>query len=211
MNHLISFLHNRLKKPLPGRGAQITMRPTPLEGARPRQMEAPENARPSSVLVLLFPNSEQQPELVLTLRSNEIDHGGQISFPGGGAEEGETPAQTALRETQEEIGVTPESVTVIGQLSELYVPHSHNKILPVVGYTDTRPKFKLNPGEVEEVFAVEVESLLHKKNITEEIWELKHETFRVPYWTVHPVPLWGATAMMLSEFLKLYREFKSED
>lgn len=193
--------------PLPGKNSQLKMAPEPLAGGSLRKMEPPDDADPSSVLVLLFPNSDKKWELVLTLRSSEINHGGQISFPGGRAESGENVRQTALREAREEIGIVAEEVTVLGQLSELYVSHSNNRVVPVVGFQERRPEFNINPAEVEEVFAVELDSLLHKKNLTVEDWDLSSHTYRVPYWDVHQVPLWGATAMMLNELLVLYREF----
>lgn len=183
------------------------MAPEPVDGGEIREMEPPPEVNKSSVLILLFPNEDDKMELVLTLRSHDIDHGGQISFPGGRAEKGESLRQTALREAKEEVGVLPDTVTIIGELSELYVSHSNNLVTPVVGFTDGRPDFNINPAEVEEVFAVELHSLLHKKNITVEDWDLHSYTYRVPYWDVHQVPLWGATAMMLNEFLDLYREF----
>lgn len=207
MQDLISFLEKRLGQNLPGRDAQLQMAPKPVNGGELRQMDAPDNAHQSSVLLLLFPNEEGNTELALTLRSDDINHGGQISFPGGRAEEGETIHKTALREAHEEIGIDPNSVTVIGRLSELYVNHSNNLVLPVVGFTKQRPDFKPNPTEVEEVFAVELDSLLQKKNLTAENWNLRTHTYRVPYWDLHHVPLWGATAMMLNELLSLYREF----
>lgn len=210
MHQLIQFLKQRLSKKLPGRDAQIRMAPKPIQEGEIRQMDPPGDARQSSVLVLLFPNEDNETELVLTLRSNNIDHGGQISFPGGRAEVGETAQQTALREAKEEIGLAPEKVTVIGELSNLYVAHSYNLVTPVVGYTNERPNFKINPAEVEEVFAVELDSLIHKKNITVEDWDLHSYTYKVPYWDVHEVPLWGATAMMLNEFLDIYREFLNQ-
>lgn len=207
MQDLISFLKGRLGQNLPGRDAQLQMAPKPVNGGEVRQMDAPKHAHRSSVLLLLFPNEEGKTELALTLRSDDINHGGQISFPGGRAEEGETAHKTALREAHEEIGIDPNSVTVIGRLSELYVNHSNNLVLPVVGFTKQRPDFKPNPTEVEEVFAVELDSLLQKKNLTAENWNLRTHTYRVPYWDLHHVPLWGATAMMLNELLSLYREF----
>jgi 8-oxo-dGTP pyrophosphatase MutT (NUDIX family) len=170
-------------------------------------MEAPDDAYRSSVLVLLFPNEDGKIELTLTLRTSDINHGGQISFPGGGAEEGESVNETALREAHEEIGINAEDVTIIGRLSDLYVNHSNNRVTPVVGFMDERPEFTLNPNEVEELFTVELDSLLKKKNITVEDWDLQANKYRVPYWDVHRVPLWGATAMMLRELLDLYKEF----
>lgn len=208
MHQLIPFLEQRLSHNLPGKKAQIEMAPEPVDGGEIREMEPPPSSvNKSSVLILLFPNEDDEMELVLTLRSRDIDHGGQISFPGGRAEIGESLHQTALREAEEEIGVPPDTVTVIGQLSKLYVSNSNNLVTPVIGFIDARPKFNVNPAEVEEVFAVELHSLLHKKNITVEDWDLHSYTYRVPYWNVHQVPLWGATAMMLNEFLDLYREF----
>ncbi|GAA5521804.1 CoA pyrophosphatase [Aliifodinibius salicampi] len=210
MQKLINFLTDRLSGKLPGTHSQLAMAPEPLDGGDDREMDPPEHASRSSVLLLLFPNDENNPELVLTLRSHDIDHGGQISFPGGRSEKKESVRQTALREAREEIGVSPNDITIIGELSELYISNSNNLVFPVVGYTDNRPTFTINPAEVEEVFAVELDSLVHKKNITVEDWDLHSYTYRVPYWDVHPVPLWGATAMMLNEFLDLYREFLTE-
>ncbi|WP_445664500.1 NUDIX hydrolase [Fodinibius sp. AD559] len=210
MHQLIPFLEQRLSQSLPGKKAQIEMAPEPVDGGEIREMEPPPEVNKSSVLILLFPNEDDEMELVLTLRSHDIDHGGQISFPGGRAEKGESLHQTALREAKEEIGISPDIVTIIGEISELYVSHSNNLVTPVVGFTDRRPEFEINPTEVEEVFAVELHSLLHKKNITVEDWDLHSYTYRVPYWNLHQVPLWGATAMMLNEFLDLYREFKNK-
>ena len=184
------------------------MAPKPVNDGENRELNAPDDAQPSSVLVLLFPNRKEQWELTLTLRSHDIDHGGQISFPGGRSEPGEEIARTALREAEEEIGVPSDTVEIIGQLSKLYISPSNNIVSPVVGALKARPDFIINPAEVEEVFAIELDSLLHKKNLTVEDWELENYKYRVPYWDIHRVPLWGATAMMLNEFLDLYREFR---
>lgn len=207
MHGLIRFLSDRLQKTLPGRNAQIKMAPKPVSEGEMREMDPPEGVHKSSVLVLLFPNEEEELELTLTLRSHDIDHGGQISFPGGRADNDETPVETALREANEEIGIKPKDIHVIGQLSDLYVSHSNNLVTPIVGFTKQRPDFQINPAEVEEVFAVELASLLHKKNLTIEDWDLRSHTYKVPYWDIHRVPLWGATAMMLNELLELTREY----
>ncbi|HET6527950.1 MAG TPA: NUDIX domain-containing protein [Balneolaceae bacterium] len=100
MDDFFTFLENRLQEKLPGRKAQLKMAPEPMSGGKPRRMEPPESAGQSSVLALIFPNEKKDLELVLTLRTNDINHGGQISFPGGRAEEGESVSETALREAQ---------------------------------------------------------------------------------------------------------------
>ncbi|MDZ7716879.1 MAG: CoA pyrophosphatase [Balneolaceae bacterium] len=209
MNPFIAFLENRLSKSLPGVKAQLKMAPEPVDNGPGRELDPEPGARKSSVLILLFPNEDEDLELLLTLRSRDIDHGGQISLPGGRSDKDEAPEDTALRETQEEVGINPSSIQLLGTLSSLYVSHSKNHVIPVVGYLDSIPALSLNTNEVEEAFTVEVESLAKKKNLTVEDWNLRRYTYKVPYWDVHRVPLWGATAMILSEFLELYREFKT--
>ena len=211
MHPFAQFLKQRLdSSDLPGRTSQLKMAPEPIsEQAEHREMNAPDDTKNSSVLILLFPNDEGVLELVLTLRTPHINHGGQLSFPGGRAERGESPTQTALREAREEIGITPNDVKIVGKLSRLYVSHSDNHVSPIIGFLDYTPEITINPKEVEEAFSVELDSLLNKKNLTIENWDLRNDsTYKVPYWDVHRVPLWGATAMMLNEFLELYREFK---
>lgn len=210
MHPFTDFLTQRLEQPLPGLDAQLKMAPKPLENGPSRRLQAPAGANISSVLLLIFPNSEDRLELLLTLRSRDIDHGGQISLPGGRSEEDETSVETALRETCEEVGVDPESIEIAGLLSDLYVSHSNNLVKPVVGFLPQKPELTINRAEVEEAFAIELDSLVTKKNLTVENWDLQKYSYRVPYWDVHEVPLWGATAMILSEFLELYREYKSQ-
>lgn len=211
MHSFINFLKHRLQRPLPGLDAQLKMAPEPLSDGPARKMNAPPHASASGVLILMFPNEDNKLELVLTLRSKDIDHGGQISFPGGRSNEEESSVDTALREAYEEIGISPEDVTVIGKLSDLYVSRSNNYVTPIVGYMHSFPELELNPAEVQEAFTVELDSLLMKKNLTVENWNLMQHTYKVPFWDVHRVPLWGATAMILSEFLELYREFKLQN
>lgn len=208
MHSFIDFLSERLGQPLPGLDAQLKMAPDPVSDAPRRKLDPPEHAHQSSVLILLFPNEEGETELLLTLRSSNINHGGQISLPGGRIDEGETPSQAALREAFEEVGIAKDHIEILGNLSTLYVSHSNNQVTPVVGYMERQPELTLNPAEVEEAFTVEVESLANKKNLTVQDWNLRQYTYKVPFWDVHRVPLWGATAMMLSEFLELYREYK---
>lgn len=213
IHNFYTFLEEQLKHGnLPGLASQVKMAPEPVsQNAEMRKLEAPSSANASSVLILLFPNSKDNLELILTLRASNINHGGQLSFPGGRSEKEETEVETALREAKEEIGIKPDNVHIAGLLTKLYVAHSDNYVTPVVGFLDYTPELTLNPAEVEEAFSVEVESLLGKENLTVENWDLrKSSTYKVPYWDVHRVPLWGATAMILSEFLELYKTYKQE-
>jgi 8-oxo-dGTP pyrophosphatase MutT (NUDIX family) len=158
--------------------------------------------------MLLYPDEEQQLHLILTLRTQTINHPGQISLPGGRAESGETAVETAMRETEEEIGLETGNIKIAGKLSDLYVQVSDNCVTPIVGFLDYSPEMKINPGEVKEAFSISLEALLDEKNLTVETWQLHNRDVHVPFWNIHSVPLWGATAMILSELLELYRGFK---
>lgn len=206
-----SFLEQRLNHTLPGQKAQNRMRPHPAIHKNPDfKPNLPENDqyRNSSVLVPIITWKEEL-EVILTLRTSGIKHGGQLSFPGGGREGNETFEETALRESREEIGLIEKSVSIAGLMTPLYVNHSNNMVTPVVGFIDQKQSFTPNPNEVEEIFSVSFSELMETKNHLRQEWDLKETKFTVPIFDIHKVPLWGATAMMMSELLELYREYKS--
>lgn len=186
------------------------MCPMPANGDPTRRQPEDNQGNPSSVLVPLFPGEDQGLNVVLTLRTNSIRHAGQISFPGGRAEVNESPVETALRESHEEVGIKPESVEIAGSISPLYLDRSNNRISPIVGFLEAMPDMTRNPNEVEEIITVKMEDLLGNSLLKREIWELQNRKLEVPYWDIHRVPLWGATAMMMSELLELYQSFLDE-
>lgn len=200
----LSALRRKLQENLPGKNAHIKMAPR-LGGELLRSFEPSVNATPSSVLLLLVGDSPENLEILFTLRSSNLpQHGNQISFPGGHCERGETPIDSALRETQEETGISPEQIEIIGLLSDLFVPPSDTIITPVVGYLPSKPEFKLNSTEVSECFFVQLVYFLDENNIQEEVWDFAGKKVRVPLWKVHPtIALWGATAMILAEFTEI--------
>lgn len=209
MSDFRSFLINRLTSKLPGSQAQNRMRPYPAAYVNPTfKSYSPkgENYRNSSVLALFLTWTDEI-EILLTQRTAGIKHGGQLSFPGGGQEGDETHEETALREAHEETGLIEENVEVIGQLSPLYVDHSNNMVVPVVGFLDTPQKFTPNPNEVDEIFSVPFTYLVGESHLKKEEWPLRDSPYMVPFWDIHKVPLWGATSMMLSELVVLYEEF----
>ncbi len=201
--HLLS----RLRETLPGTVAQTRMAPV-LSGNE--NWKAPEiilDVPESAVLLLLSPISEDEVGLTLTLRSGNLPtHAGQLSLPGGRIESAESVVEAALRETHEEVGISRELPEVMGRMSPLYVHHSGNLIHPVVAWIDDLPAFKLNQAEVSEAFVVSISHLLDEAYIRRESWNLRGQDMIVPYWTVHRVPLWGATAMILSEFCVLLND-----
>lgn len=201
------FLKHRLSEPLPGPEARNKMMPEPVDEGDPVPDTTTEEGHPSSVLIPIYPCKNENLHVILTLRTNTIRHAGQISFPGGRAEIGESTIETALRETREEIGINSSDIDITGTLSPFYLYRTHNRITPVVGFLDQKPDMQRNPNEVEEIITIQLDQLHSGDLLQREIWELPHETYEVPFWNFHRVPLWGATAMMMSELLVLYEEY----
>ena len=145
--------------PLPGNLAQEDMIPVPRLGHKLSD-SAVGSCIEAGVLALFYPRKNRL-HLVFTRRTDRVSsHQAQISFPGGRREPDEEFDQTALRETNEELGVNPESVRILGRLTPLYVPPTNFCIYPVVGFAAERPDFRPSPNEVAEVIEVPVDHLL---------------------------------------------------
>ena len=143
--------------------------------------------------------------LVLTVRSSSLPHHpGQVSLPGGVIEPGESYAEAALREGQEEVGLDPASVDIIGKLTPLYIPVSGFVLHPVVALHRERPAFVPAADEVERVVEVSVSDLMDPRRSIRTTRERDRITYDVP---VFDLPtgdvVWGATAMVLAEMLAL--------
>ncbi|MDR9418638.1 NUDIX hydrolase [Gracilimonas sp.] len=208
MSSFKSHIQSQLNNTLPGREAQRKMAPTPVNGKNnPKNYEpANDDFRNSSVLVPIITWKDEL-QVLFTLRTQSINHGGQLSFPGGGKEGDETIEETALREAQEEIGLNPEKAEIIGRLTPLYVGHSDNMVTPVIAFIHHKQEFTPNPNEVDEIITVPLKDFIHKDKLVTEKWSLRDVPYHVPFWKIHHVPLWGATAMMMSEFVEISRPF----
>jgi len=202
--NFIEQLQILLQQPLPGEVAQYRMAPA----YRPKLSKdeiAALQPKISGVLLLLYEKNNQY-HIVLTERKKyDGVHSGQMSFPGGKKEANdEDLTATALRETQEEIGVGPEYIQLLGKLSELYIPPSNFLVYPTVGYARELPPFVPEKKEVETIVEVPLSHLLHPANINlaQEI-RLPGTTVRVPAYNFNGHIIWGATAIILSEFTYL--------
>ena len=202
--NFLEYLKNRLKDKLPNHTAHLKMAPD-FKGQPFRSFIPNNNSKESSVLIPICKTADNQLEILFTLRSSGLNsHKGQISFPGGRCEAGETHKQTALRETFEEIGISEDKIEIFGELSELFVPPSNTIIYPVIGYLSSDVKMLLNKDEVEEAFSIPLEFFLDKNNIMKEEWDFQGTLVNVPFWNIgRKVPLWGASAMLLMELLQL--------
>jgi 8-oxo-dGTP pyrophosphatase MutT (NUDIX family) len=214
MNNFIKKLKNQLAQPLPGFEAQVKM-----ASFRKRlgnfSYEAPENPkREAAVMCLLFPKNDQWHIALMERAAHEKDkHSGQISFPGGRYEEDDpTYEYAALRETEEEIGVPMKDMTVIGKLTQLYIPISDFLVHPFVAYCKETPEFELAPDEVELLLEPSVKHLLNPDTIKQKTfkspngWELKD----VSHYDVEGKIVWGATSMIMSEFLAVVENIRQD-
>lgn len=131
-------------------------------------------------------------------------HGGQVALPGGQVEQGETALETALRETWEEIGVPPQKVEILGTLSELYVGVSGFLVRPFVGWLKENPSFSLNPGEVEKTILYPL--MNYKNSFDQAEMNTPSGKIQVPCIRYNGEIIWGATAMILSEFYDIMEE-----
>lgn len=207
---LVEFLRQRLAAQLPGWSAQVAMAPRIPRLQEPLPSHAA-SCRKSAVLVLLAEEQPNEHDILFTVRSRSLSHhSGQISFPGGRIEPGETIVDAAVREACEEVRLHVPSLQQLGMLTPLYVPVSNNLMYPVVAHVQERPWVDANPEEVDEVFFAPLSLLTSGEHLREEEWTLGGRAVRVPYWSIHSVPLWGATAMILSELVALYKEFGNQ-
>jgi 8-oxo-dGTP pyrophosphatase MutT (NUDIX family) len=197
----IDLVRRALQRPLPGLSAQLRMAPPHRPNTLPPNGPPP---REAGVLLLLYP-IDGALHFVLTRRTERLgSHSGQISLPGGRIERGDIDlTATALREAHEELGVMLDDADVLGQLTELYVPPSHFVVSPTVAHLPFRPTFQPSEDEVAEVIEVRLAVLFDLTIRQEEPRALVSQggaTIMTPYYRISEHKVWGATAMVLSEF-----------
>jgi 8-oxo-dGTP pyrophosphatase MutT (NUDIX family) len=162
----------------------------------------------AAVLIPLFLNGIGEPTILLTLRKTYAGvHSGQISFPGGKFEKNEnSPITVALREAEEEVGIASKHVSILGELSPLYIPPSHIVVFPVLAHLHTIEAWKIQEREVEKSIELSIKDFLNPQNkCLSEIY-VGSQKREVPSFKINDIIVWGATAMILSEFLFLWNE-----
>lgn len=194
-----SKLRSLLEGKLPGKEAQFKMAPE----SRP-SISHDKNCRNAAVLLMFF--KEENMLKTVFMRRNEYDgpHSGQISLPGGMRERSDSDLSiTALRETEEETGVISSQIEIVGKLSPLYIPISRFCVHPYLGWFEGSPQFKPDKTEVQYLFYPEVREFSDPKNCKYGTINHRTGTIETPYYSIQNEIVWGATAMIMSEFTSL--------
>jgi len=206
--HFITQLKITINNDLPGKESHQKMRVI-----YDQSIELPFskiNSTQAAVLILLY-LADNEIYFFLTKRTDELkNHKGQISLPGGKQEGNEKLIDTALRETQEEIGINKTSISIIGTITPLFVPVTGFMIYPFIGYSLNKLNPKPDPVEVAKIFSVNISDLLNKENRTTEQRNIRGYDVQVPYFKLNDYQVWGATSMVLSEVRDLIKSINEK-
>jgi len=206
---VVSRLEAALARPLPGEPAQLRMAPQPR---RPwPDGWSPARLRHAAGLLAVFPGgrgtagtTDRAANILLTRRADHLDrHRGQIALPGGVVDPGESFEQAALREAHEEVGLEPVRVRVLGALTPLDIPVSGFRLHPVVGVLTERPVLTPSDREVAAILDVPVADLTDPANLARAARDRDGVRVVAPAFRVEGGEIWGATAMIVAEFLAL--------
>ncbi|QCW99325.1 CoA pyrophosphatase [Aggregatimonas sangjinii] len=207
------FFAQRIPKiknlPLPGEVSHYKMIPDFRQEELKAHYSAKKNAKQAGVMALCYPEAGHLAHLLLILRKTYKGvHSNQVAFPGGKAEsEDNGLLATALRETEEEVGVSPQQIEIFKELTPIYIPPSNFEVQPFLGVCHTQPDFKIQEEEVAALVKVRLTEFLDDANVFEETLSTSYaKNVAVPAFRLNGHTVWGATAMMLSEVKELMKQ-----
>ncbi len=199
IKQLKASLETVLKKPLPGVKSQLKLSPPSREIIPPAK-----DKRDAAVTILLYPGKNSISTIFIKRNNYDGPHSGQISFPGGKFETSDiTLKNTAIREINEEIGTNISAKDIIGNLTSLYIPISKFYVSPFIAVIDYKPEFNRDIHEVQYLIELPLHIILTKNKIGSMIIQENNNHFSVPCFNFEEHQIWGATAMMLNEFIEL--------
>lgn len=194
---------------LPGEASQFKMSPPYRQELMLMQREKMKHAKKAAVMVLFYPDINGQTKLVLILRKTyQGVHSAQMGFPGGKLEKEDKSLQdAAIRETEEEVGVSTHLIEVHKQLTEVYIPPSNYTVYPFIGSMLSTPQFLKQDEEVEEIVEIPIQYLLDDQFVSSKKVQTSYNIeVDVPAFKFGGYVVWGATAMMLSEVKDLLKQ-----
>jgi 8-oxo-dGTP pyrophosphatase MutT (NUDIX family) len=208
LENLAARLREAVERPLDSwREVYESFSPVDVETGerRPRIPPPGADSRRAAVLVPVLLDQEGA-HLVYTVRRDHLpDHAGQISFPGGSVDPADgSLLETALREAEEEIDLSPDLVEVVGELEEMYIPPSDFRVSPFVGLLPPEAEMMLAPDEVEAIFTVSLDDLMRPETFRRVPWRYEGRNYVVPVFAIKGPPqrnIWGATAAMTASLL----------
>ena len=205
--HFINNIANLKKEKLLATDAHIKMAPLERITYLKYKSYTEKKPRNAAVLMLVYPKNEMAHLALIVRNTYPGIHSSQISFPGGKEELDDVTLEfTALRETEEEVGVQMNKVEIIRQCSEIYIPPSNFLVTPYLGFSTENLEFTPNPDEVKRVLELPIHQLLNDEIIVQTKMTTSYaEDIDVPAFQVEKYVVWGATAMMLSELKELFK------
>jgi len=197
---LIRRLTNVLKnKDLPGSSAHLKMAPTDRITFIKKN-----NTLDAAVMILLYPRKDKYYTVFIKRNIYDGPHSGQVSFPGGKKDERDQDLfAVAIRETVEELGIPVTHLKILGNLTPLHIPVSNFEVFPVIGYLAEEPLFEPDGTEVQYLIETPLDLLSNDKIIEFTSLTVRGEKIETPCYSIHDEIIWGATAMILSEFLEV--------
>jgi 8-oxo-dGTP pyrophosphatase MutT (NUDIX family) len=198
-------IRKRLLNPLPGQKSHRRMM------VKGRSLICPDGDFVSSAILCALYNENGIWKTIFIKRPDrnpKDKHRGQIGFPGGKREATDDSLKdTALREANEEVGILPEQVDILGKLSDLYISVSNFMISPWVGYLNEKPRLIPQKNEVERIIETNIDDILNLNNATHLDMNIMNTFIRdIPGYSINGDFIWGATAMILSEFTDILKE-----
>jgi 8-oxo-dGTP pyrophosphatase MutT (NUDIX family) len=196
------------KMELPGEAVQFKMAPIERLQELKRVAREKNTAKQAGVMSLFYPSENFETKLILILRKTYKGvHSAQVGFPGGKLEaQDRTIQDAALRETEEEVGVSRDTISVLKKLTEIYIPPSNFFVQPFLGITSESPKFVPQEKEVEALIEVTLQDFMNDVNIITQTLSTSYaKSIEVPAFKLNGHIVWGATAMMLNEVRELLK------
>ena len=204
----LRFVPKLIDAKLPAFEAHIKMAPLErLESLKNIYLEN-KNPRIAAVMMLFYPKNERTHLVLIVRKTYKGVHSAQIAFPGGKYElDDDNYAETALRETHEEVGIHPDKIEILKPFTELYIPPSNFMVYPFLGISTEELVFVPEPSEVAEIIELPLSVFLSDSIVVDTNLSTSYaDNINVPAFKIENHIVWGATAMMLSELKEVLKE-----